>query len=262
MSQGTNELVHIPFHGDEILAIDVDGKPYIVVKPAVESIGLDYWAQIRKLRERSWATTVPKAVVAADGKVRDMVTCDVRTFLMLLATIDENRVAADVKDRLVAYQAEVADAVEKYWTKGGAINPRATAVQLDEIDHEIKRVKAAAEVVAIFHNAGIGDLGYWDAQSRRLAARAMGEVPEFDSLTKPLTVSIYLDGKGLAGSAVKKIAPGFGKALKRRYIALHGTPPPQIDDMVGRHLVSVAQYQEQHRPLFDAVWAEFDDDPS
>lgn len=262
MSQGINELVHIPFHGDEILAIDVDGKPHIVLRPAIERLGLTYAAQVEKLRTRSWATVRQGSTVAEDGKVREMLTVDVRTFLMLLATINENRVSADARPILSAYQSEVADVIEAYWTKGGAINPRATAGQLDELDQEIKRVKAAAEVVAIFHNAGIGDLGYWDAQSRRLAARAMGEVPKFDPLTKPLTVSIYLDGKGLAGSVVKKIAPGFGKALKRRYISLHGTPPPQIDDMVGRHLVSVAQYQEQHRPLFEAVWAEFNDDPS
>jgi P22_AR N-terminal domain len=126
-------LVKIPFHGDELLVVDVDGVPHVVLKPAIDAIGLDYWSQVEKLRTRSWATTSQCPVVAADGKARDMVTCDVRTFLMLLATIDERRVAKDVAPKLIAYQAEVADAIEAYWTKGGAINPRATDEQLAAI---------------------------------------------------------------------------------------------------------------------------------
>lgn len=121
------DIVRIPFHGDEILAVEVDGRPHIVLKPAIEALGLDYWAQVRKLNARSWATTASKPVVAADGKRREMVICDVRTFLMLLATVDEKRVAADVAPKLVTYQAEVADAIESYWTRGAALNPRVVA---------------------------------------------------------------------------------------------------------------------------------------
>jgi hypothetical protein len=242
MSNGSNELVHVPFHGDDILVLDVDGKPHIVLKPVLDVIGLDYWSQVEKLRKRSWAAPSNRLV---------------RTFLMLLATIDENRVAADVKTRLVTYQAEVADVIEAYWTRGGAVNPRATADQLEELERKIKRGKAVAEVIEIYRRAGIGDLGHWDAAARRNLAQLMGEAPEFDPQTKPLTVSTYLEAKGVGGAAIKKVAPLFGKALKKRYIAIYGEAPPQIEDLVGRHMVSVAQYQEQHRPLFDEVWAEF-----
>lgn len=124
-----SDVITVPFHGDEILTVAVNGKPHIVIKPAVESIGLDYWTQVEKLRGRSWATTSQRPVVAADGRVRDMLTCDVQTFLMLLATIDERRVGADVRPKLVAYQAEVAQAIEDYWTAGAAVNPRAQEVR-------------------------------------------------------------------------------------------------------------------------------------
>lgn len=121
------DVVAIPFHGEKILTVDVDGNPHIVLKPVLESIGLDYWGQVAKLRGRSWAVTGQRPATGADGKTYQMVTCDVQTFLMLLATIDENRVGVDVKPKLVLYQREVARAIEDYWTKGKAINPRATA---------------------------------------------------------------------------------------------------------------------------------------
>lgn len=242
-----NDLIPFEFHGDQLTLVDEDGKPHIILKPAIEGLGLDYWAQVRKLRERSWATTASKAVVAGDGKTREMLTCDVRTFVMLLATVDENRVAKDVAPKLIAYQAEVADAIEQYWTKGGAINPRASREQLDILTGQ------AAVLAAL---RGVVDDGYLDAKGRIIAARALGETPMLDDRTKPLTVSIYLAGKGLTAGATKKVAGQFGKRLKREFTDEFGVVPPEVEDMVGRHVVNVAQYQEKHRLLFDRVWAD------
>lgn len=118
-------VVPVPFHGDEILTVEVKGKVHVILRPALEAIGVDYAAQYTKLKSRSWATIGRCTTVAADRRMRDMVTVDVQTFLMLLANIDENRVGYDVKPKLVLYQAEVAKAIEDYWTKGAAINPRA-----------------------------------------------------------------------------------------------------------------------------------------
>jgi hypothetical protein len=112
------ELVHIPFRGGEILAVDVNGRPHIVLRPALENIGLDYSTQLKKLQGRSWATVGQCPTVGADGRTREMITVDLRTFLMLLATVNESSVNESIRPTLVAYQSEVADAIEAYWTKG------------------------------------------------------------------------------------------------------------------------------------------------
>ncbi len=146
-----SEIVRVPFHGDEILTVEVDGKPHVVLKPAIEAIGLDYWSQVEKVRNKSWAVTGQSPATGSDGKTYDMVTVDVRTFLMLLATIDERRVAKDVAPKLIAYQGEVADAIEAYWTKGAAINPRVQASELDLIiaaAQEMKRMRDQIERTA------------------------------------------------------------------------------------------------------------------
>lgn len=136
-----SEIVHIPFHGDELMATLVNGKPHVVLKPAIEAVGLDYKSQLDKLRGKSWATVGMSPMVAADGRLREMVTVDVRTLLMLLATIDEHRVAEHVRPKLIAYQAEVADVIESHFT-----GPRPVS-QLDMIiaaAQEMKRVEALA----------------------------------------------------------------------------------------------------------------------
>lgn len=243
------EIIHIPFHGEEILAVDVDGKPHVVLKPALESIGLDYWAQIRKLREHSWATTASKAVVAADGKVREMLTCDVRSFLMLLATVDERRVAKDVAPKLIAYQAEVADVIEAYWTQGGVINPRATDDQVAAIIDHARRQMDVLRLAT-----GIVDPVWLESKARHVTARALGEEPEDDPAHRLLTVGEYLDERGVTAAAARTLAPRFGKLLKARYVQRHGQPPGVSRRFVGGAQRDVAVYTEADRDLFDQVW--------
>ena len=86
-----SEIIRVPFHGEDVLAVDVNGRPHIVLKPALESIGLDYWAQVRKLRRRSWACAKVR-VSGADGKQYMMVAVPMDVFERLLVTVDPSRV--------------------------------------------------------------------------------------------------------------------------------------------------------------------------
>ncbi len=246
-----SEIIPVPFHGDDVWCVVVDGQPHVIVKPAVESIGLDYWAQIEKLRKRSWAALGSSLVQLPDQQQRrEMITCDVRTFRMLLATIDENRVAADVRPRLVEHQREVADVIEDYFTKGGAINRRATAEQLTAlVDLSTKRLamlKAAT---------GLVDPAWLEAKARTELARGIGEEPEIDPATCPLTVGEYLEDKGIKGAQLRSISTQMGKHLKKAYRAQYGTDPKPVPRFIDGARRMVAGYTEAHRPMFDAAWA-------
>lgn len=245
------DLIALDFHGDSLLLADVNGKPHVVLKPAVEALGLDYPTQYNKLRGRSWATVGQSPMVASDGKVREMTTVDVRTFLMLLATIDERRVAKDVVPKLVMYQSEVAEAIEAYWTKGGAVNPRATEEQLASI---IARAEQQARVLHAL--SGIVDPRWLESKARHVAARALGEEPEDDLARRPLTVGEYLEEHGMAAGFIRKVSGNFGKALKGLYVARHGQAPGKVRRFVEGAHREVAVYTEADRDLFDKVWSE------
>jgi hypothetical protein len=245
------ELVNIPFHGTELLAVEADGKPEIVLKPATDSLGLAFDSQRRKLNSRSWATVTHRVVVAADGKSREMVTVDVRTFLMLLATINENNVAEDKRPLLIAYQSEVADVIESYFRDGGAINPRATEDQLSAL---ARRAQLQAEVIKTLK--GVVDDRHLEAKGRLILARALGEAPELDAASTPLYVSDYLTGKGLPRTLVQAKASGFGKRLKALYIVKHDREPElHFQELPNGTVREARAYTEADRPLFDAVWA-------
>lgn len=247
----TAEIVHVPFHGDDILTVEVDGKPHVILKPAIEALGVDYWTQVEKLRRRSWAVTGQSLATGSDGKTYEMVTCDVRTFLMLLATIDERRVATDVRPKLVTYQAEVGDVIEQYWTAGAALNPRASRDQLaDIVDLATKRMSLLQAA------AGLVDPAWLEAKTRHELARGLGEEPEVDASRRPLTVGEYLEDKGIRGAAQRSMSAMFGKRVKKLYRDTYSEDPKPTDRFVDGALRQVAGYTEQHRHLFDAVWVQ------
>lgn len=111
------DLIPIPFRDGEVLAVEIDGKPFVILRPALDVFGLDSEAQIRKVQRQPWATTVVTTVVAGDGKARGMVAADLRTFLMLLATIPVARVSEAARPLLIAYQREVAEVIERHFMK-------------------------------------------------------------------------------------------------------------------------------------------------
>lgn len=113
----------------------------------------------------------------------------------------------------------------------------------------------AARVIAIFAAAGVGDPAFWAAKAQQLAGRMLGEAPEYDPKTRPLTVQPFLKSIGLSELEIRKASSTFGKKLKAAYRAVYSDEPPVLPDLINRHMVDVAQYREEHRALFEQVCA-------
>lgn len=243
------DIVRIPFHGGEVMAVDTNDKPHVILRPVFEAIGLDADRQIAKLQKQPWACTAVTAVQVGDQR-RNMVTADVRTFLMALATIPASRVSDEARPVLIAYQSEVADAIEAYWTKGGAINPNATEDQLAAI---ITRAKGQADVLAALR--GIVAPSWLEAKARHVAARALGEEPELDPMARPLTVGEFLEDKGLTAAERRSVGSRLGGRIKGLFIGEHGRMPGKTERFVDGALRSVYSYSEADRPLFELAWS-------
>ncbi|MFD9630149.1 phage antirepressor N-terminal domain-containing protein [Streptomyces violascens] len=231
----------------------VDGQPHIVLKPAIDELGLDYSAQTQKLRSRSWATMGQRPTVAEDGKVRSMTVVPVRTFLMLLATVNENRVSDSVRPVLVAFQNETADAIEAYWTQGGAINPRASEEQLDSL---ISRAKQQAEVLSIL--SGIVSPEWLETKGRMVASRALGEEPEIDPLDVPLYIPDFLKDKGLKRKQIESVQSWFGRRAAALYEAECGEKPgKRQSDLPNGSVRETYAWTARHLPLFEDTWLRY-----
>lgn len=250
-----NELaqVNVPGTDRTVLAALIDGVVQVSPRHVCDAIGIDADAQIRRLKRTSWACTSMMTVQPpGDAQRRELVMIDRRTFTMWLATIDTSRVKDETARGVIeAFQREAADALDRYFNEGGAINPSATTDQLE-------RIGRIASIQAGVLNAlkGIVDPKHLEAKGRVVLARALGEAPELDELDVPLYVTDYLKGKGLQPSLITAKAPGFGKRLKALYTVEHDREPEQHHQELPNGTVrKVNSYTEADRHLFDKVWA-------
>ncbi|MEU7742005.1 phage antirepressor N-terminal domain-containing protein [Nonomuraea sp. NPDC049158] len=246
------EIAKMPFYGTFIHTVLVEGEPHVVIRPTILGIGLDYSTQLQKLKTRSWGRVGQNPTRDSAGRVQEMATVDLDTWSMLLANIDENKVKESVKDLVIKYQAESARALRKYWTEGGAINPRATVEQLDDLDRTIRRAKDQAAVLG--NLKGVVDSAWLDAKGRHVAAIALGMEPDIDPATRPLTVGEFLENRGIQGASLRSMSTKFGKKLKNLYRDKYGTEPGTVDRFIDGALRSVAAYTEAHRDLFNQAW--------
>ena len=142
------EVPTIPFHEDSVQSVQVDGEPYVVFRPLVESIGLGYGSQTQKLNGKSWAC-VTKIVTQLpdDNQRREHIAINLKTLTMWLATIDENRVNEASRPLVAAYQNEVAEAIESYFTKGTVINPRVVESKPQDFSEVISESRQQLELL-------------------------------------------------------------------------------------------------------------------
>ncbi|WPO73971.1 phage antirepressor N-terminal domain-containing protein [Streptomyces sp. KN37] len=249
-SPESREVVKLDLSAGSIHTTLIDGQPHIVLKPAIDELGLAYSPQLRKLKTRSWGTVTETVTVAEDGKPRTMAATTVRSFLMLLANVNENRVAEEIRPTLVAFQNETADAIEAYWTQGGAINPRATEDQLDSL---ISRAKQQAEVLSIL--APIVSPEWLETKGRLVAARALGEEPEVDPLDVPLYVPDFLKSKGLKRKQIESMQSWFGRRAAALYEAEHGEKPgKRQSDLPNGSVRETFAWTARHLPVFEETW--------
>lgn len=75
----------------DLMAAQFDGHEWAALKPMCDTLGIDYSAQLKRLKGRSWATVEKFSTVAADGKTYQTTVIDSGTIPMWLATIDERR---------------------------------------------------------------------------------------------------------------------------------------------------------------------------
>jgi hypothetical protein len=129
------EIVQVEFHGGYLhTAMGADGEPVVILKPTIKGMGLDWSAQWTKLQRRSWAVVGQTPTTAADGKTYLMDSCNLDTWSMLLANIDEHRVKPETKQLIIDYQRESARALRNYWTTGSATRPGLPAIEPRRVD--------------------------------------------------------------------------------------------------------------------------------
>lgn len=242
----------IPFHGTTITATREDEEIFVALRPTCEAMGIDYSAQLARLKRQPWATVVIRPMVGADGKTRDMTFINARTFTMWLANVDTFRLKSDrARELVTAYQIEATDTLYNYFHNGGAINPNATEHQMRALMFQTQAQMELCQAAK-----GLIHPDHLEAKARVILARGMGEHATLDPNRAPLYTQDFLKEKGLSAKQLRSKAPTFGKRLKAAYIEKYGVAPEKRPmNLSNGQVRDVLAYTNQDRDLMEKVWA-------
>lgn len=113
-----DQLFPVSFHEDTLVLAAHEGEPYVVMRPMAEAMGLNWKSQYDKLTEKFGSTVVIITTVAEDGRQREMVGLSLRKLPAWLYSINPNKVAPQLRDKIVRYQEECDEVLWRYWTEG------------------------------------------------------------------------------------------------------------------------------------------------
>ena len=110
----------IPFRQTRLLLVERDGQPFVPMKPVVEGMGLDWKSQHAKLTSGRMKTCMVEITMQmpGDDQGRAMTCLPLRKLAGWLMTIHPNKVRPDLREGVIAYQAECDDVLWDYWNEG------------------------------------------------------------------------------------------------------------------------------------------------
>lgn len=238
------QIVHVPFHGQTVDAIDDGprGEYLVVFKPLCENLGLDPRGQQQRLERQPWAVACMMHATGADGKTYQMLCIDRQTMVMWLATIDVNRLKSDEARRVVAeYQKECAKALDSYFSNGFAVNSddfetvcKALLIAKDKLDERDATVKSLETL------NGVQDKYIDELEPKALIADAVF-LPSVTSYTVT-EATRYIAG----------IVPGikrddvFAMLRKHGMMCKAGTAPTRVGIDTGRLIAVADEYTDEN----------------
>lgn len=116
------QLASVPFYQDNLVLINQDNEPFVAMRPIVVQMGLIWAAQYVKIMEKFDSTVSIIETVGEDGKMREMICLPLRKLPAWLYSISPNKVAPEIKDKVIQYQEECDDVLWQYWRTGFAGN--------------------------------------------------------------------------------------------------------------------------------------------
>lgn len=112
----SGHLIPVHFGPDTLILVEHNAQPYVVMKPLVVAMGLDWRSQHVKITDKFQATMVEITTVADDGKPRAMICLPLRKLPGWLYSINPGKLAPVLRVKVVRYQEECDEVLWRYWT--------------------------------------------------------------------------------------------------------------------------------------------------
>lgn len=116
---GSISTINVPFHGDNLYLVSYEGQPFVAMRTFIEGMGLDWASQYTKIKQRFKTCVVNITMqLPCDNQRRSVVCLALKKLTGWLHTININKVRAEIRDKVAAYQDRSDDVLYEYWTTG------------------------------------------------------------------------------------------------------------------------------------------------
>ncbi len=205
----SNQLQTVSFAGTDLFIVNQAGKPFVPMRTIVEGMGMDWKSQHEKLKTRFNTCVVEITTQLPNDTQTRAVTClPLAKIAGWLYSVSPNKVAPEIREKVIQYQNECDTALFDYWTKGVAVKPADTIT---------------AEQRHTLHE-GVLRKAERDRQHYRATWRSLYNHIGRDEY-KTYTLTEYeqsLEWLGIANAAPKAVPQleGIGQELKGAYWAM------------------------------------------
>lgn len=120
-----NKLSTVDFHGDKLPVLKKDGVKYVVMKPITKALGLNWSAQLKRIKRDdvlSTSMSVMDTEVCRNGQAGEIIALPIEMMHGWLMGVNSRRVKPEVKEKLFQYKKECYKVLDAYFNKGVAVN--------------------------------------------------------------------------------------------------------------------------------------------
>jgi hypothetical protein len=134
-----NEIIKVPFYGDEILVIEENGQRYVGMKPIVAALGLDWSQQVKNIKSDPVLSSVMglTPITGSDGKTYKMLCLPLEYLNGWLFKVPASRYKGWKREAVIRYQKKCYLALHDYFIHGAAVN---SAISLEQTAAVLKRL--------------------------------------------------------------------------------------------------------------------------
>ena len=133
-TKADKQLSVVKFYDDELLLVNVNGEPFVVMRRIVENLGLDWEGQRQKLQGERYKSCalLKKAQLPNDNQHRQIFLLSLEMLPTWLMTLTPERLKSPIKEKVVKYQKECSQALWLYWSQGSAVKTANGPVALQD----------------------------------------------------------------------------------------------------------------------------------
>ncbi|TAN50508.1 MAG: hypothetical protein EPN21_08845 [Methylococcaceae bacterium] len=112
----SNALIPVSFHNDNLFLVNHGNEPFVPMRPIVEGMGLDWKSQHVKIKSNPDRWGVVEITTPSEGGPQKTTCLPLRKLCGWMSGIHPNKVRAELREKIVAYQNECDDVLWRHWS--------------------------------------------------------------------------------------------------------------------------------------------------